>query len=223
MELTNEQIEMQLQANDVLDKFIEDLYDDKKEKKIDGSINIMQLCNAPDNLQFMVQHQSLLGVIARTLRDEHKKSPELTLYLLTTIYCFSNYSVFHQFLIDNKIGDATIRIIEYQLLRMNVLTEEITKQIEKLKADKKDWKKEIEPNRRNLEAITKQQDKILCLCVQILLNIAEDFQIEKKMVSRKITERLIEMLNRSNIFLLIVVITFLKKLSLIRENKNAMV
>ena len=64
---------------------------------------------------------------------------------------------------------------------------------------------------------------MLCLCVQILLNLAEDYSIEKKMVRRKIVETLIELLDRSNIYLIIVTISFLKKLSLIRENKNTMV
>lgn len=33
-------------------------------------------------MEIMLEHETLFGTVSRTLRDEHKKSLELTLYLL---------------------------------------------------------------------------------------------------------------------------------------------
>lgn len=61
------------------------------------------------------------------------------------------------------------------------------------------------------------------MCFQILLNLADNIQIERKMKKRKIVTYLIKMLERNNIFLLLVSVTFLKKLSIFAENKEEMV
>ena len=56
----------------------------------------------------------------------------------------------------------------------------------------------------------------------MLLNIAEDVQIERKMVKKKITSYLGAALGRTNAELLILTVTFLKKLSIFEENKDRM-
>ena len=56
----------------------------------------------------------------------------------------------------------------------------------------------------------------------ILLNLAEDLQIERKIISRKIIHYLMMMMERNNPDLLFIVMTFLKKLSVFGQNKNEM-
>ncbi len=53
--------------------------------------------------------------------------------------------------------------------------------------------------------------------------MAEDIKVEMKMVNKNIVTLLIKTLERSNPELLILVVSFLKKLSIFIENKNAMV
>lgn len=57
----------------------------------------------------------------------------------------------------------------------------------------------------------------------LLLNIAESTDVEKKMRKKNIIGMLIKTLDRSNTDLLILVVTFLKKLSLYRDNVDVMV
>ncbi len=52
--------------------------------------------------------------------------------------------------------------------------------------------------------------------------MAEDFNIEKKMKKRKIVTYLVRLLERNDFHLLIVVLLFLRKLSIISENKAQM-
>lgn len=50
--------------------------------------------------------------------------------------------------------------------------------------------------------------------------MAEDFNIEKKMKKRKIVTYLVRLLERNDFHLLIVVLLFMRKLSIIAENKT---
>jgi hypothetical protein len=57
----------------------------------------------------------------------------------------------------------------------------------------------------------------------LLLNLAEDLKVEVKMRNKSIVSLLIRSLERDNFELLILVVSFLKKLSIFVENKNEMV
>ena len=66
---------------------------------------------------------------------------------------------------------------------------------------------------------------LLCVSVSyyLLLNLAEDTKVEMKMKNKSIVEMLVRTLERDNYELLILVVSFLKKLSIFVENKNEMV
>lgn len=64
---------------------------------------------------------------------------------------------------------------------------------------------------------------LIAVSFYLLLNIAEDTCVEDKMRKKNITGMLTKTLDRDNADLLILVITFLKKLSLFKENVDDMV
>ena len=68
----------------------------------------------------------------------------------------------------------------------------------------------------------KKQEKILFVAFHLLLNLAENLQIERKMKNRRCIYLLMAMLERNNPDLLFIVLNFLKKLSIFGENKNEM-
>lgn len=68
----------------------------------------------------------------------------------------------------------------------------------------------------------KKQEKVLFVGFHLLMNMAEDLQIEKKMVSRGIIKLLMQMMERNNPDLLFIVLNFLKKLSIFGDNKTEM-
>lgn len=57
----------------------------------------------------------------------------------------------------------------------------------------------------------------------LLLNLAEDAKVEMKMKNKKVVPMLVQLLERDNVDLLILVVSFLKKLSIFVENKVEMV
>lgn len=76
---------------------------------------------------------------------------------------------------------------------------------------------------RKMIAIVQRQDRLLYLCLYTLLNLAEDVAVERKMRKKNVVGLLMAMFERSNVELLILAVTFLKKLSIYRENKDQMV
>lgn len=61
------------------------------------------------------------------------------------------------------------------------------------------------------------------VALYLLLNLAEDTRTELKMRNKNIVHMLVKALDRDNFELLILVVSFLKKLSIFMENKNDMV
>ncbi|OMJ87705.1 hypothetical protein SteCoe_10549 [Stentor coeruleus] len=194
-----------------LDNYIELLYSDKLEDKIHSARSLLYLLNEAESIEVMLNHESLIGILARTLRDEYKKSTDLSLYLAGIFYVISNFSTLHAALSQNQIGDTSIKIIEYHIQKYDYMKTELAK-----------VKHDMEKEQKKFEILEKKQNKLLFLCFSILLNIAEDLQIERKIKKRKIISYLIMMLAKDNIALLDVVLRFLKKLSIFAEGKNEM-
>ena len=61
------------------------------------------------------------------------------------------------------------------------------------------------------------------VALYLLLNIAEDMHVEQKMRNKGLVSQLVSLLERANQELLILVVSFLKKMSIFVENKDEMV
>lgn len=75
---------------------------------------------------------------------------------------------------------------------------------------------------KRYRTLTKKQEQLLRVAFYLLLNIAEDVNVEEKMIKKNIIGLLVKALNRDNEELLVLVVTFLKKLSIIQSNKDEM-
>lgn len=67
-----------------------------------------------------------------------------------------------------------------------------------------------------------QQESLLYVATHLLLNLAEDTRVQIKMKNKGIVGNLIELLDRDNVEFLILIVNFLKKLSIFAENKDEM-
>jgi hypothetical protein len=82
---------------------------------------------------------------------------------------------------------------------------------------------DIDREIRKAGLLTRRSEGLLYVCIHLLLNLAEDLEIERKMCKRGIVGLLTPLLERDNAFLLLLVVNFLRKLSIFEENKDAMV
>ncbi|CAD8131812.1 unnamed protein product [Paramecium pentaurelia] len=197
-----------------LEKLLEVFYDEKIEPKKEAAKQILGLATQQQNLEYLISHEQFLSTLSRTLRDEHKKSTELTLYLLCVFYILSNYLEFHQILSEHQIGDITMKIIESQIQRFDLRYAELM--------EKQGQPQQLQELRK-LNLMIAKQEKLFYVGFTILMNMAEDPIIENKMRKRKIITFLLRMLERNNFYLLIVTLLFLKKLSIVNECKLQMV
>ena len=129
---------------------------------------------------------------------------DLMVNILYVFYSFSHFSQFHEIITKFKVGLVVMEAIAYE-----------EKRREKIQSTKK--KKKSDKN----EKITKQEN-LLYVCFRILLNLAENIDIESKMRKRGLIPHLVNALNRENPELLCVLVTFLRKLSIFPENRREM-
>jgi len=130
-------------------------------------------------MEIMLDHETLFGTVSRTLRDDFKKSIDLTLYLLNIFQAYSNFTQFHEFLSTNQIGDTTMKIIEHEIKRYILRVKEFQAKSTQLKEAEgtAQWDEMAEYMRkeeRKLAVMVKKQEKVLFVAFHLLLNLAED-------------------------------------------------
>ncbi|XP_046371421.1 kinesin-associated protein 3-like [Haliotis rufescens] len=206
--------------NDV-DEYLELLYEDIPDK-VRGSALILQLSRNPDNLEELFQNETVIGALARVLREDWKKSTEVATNIIYTYFCFSSFSQFHGVILHFKIGALSMAIVEHELKKYGIWTEELQKK--RTAADPKSYKlkEDYEKSFRKFESLVKRQEQLLRVAYYLLLNLAEDLKVEMKMKNKGVVRMLVKTLERSNFELLILVVSFLKKMSIFIENKKEM-
>lgn len=214
-----------------IDNYIEMLYNENMETKLKGWISILHLWFSAVNMEEMIEHESLIPAISRTLRDEYKKSLDMSLYLLNVFYAYSHFTDFHSLLIQNQIGDTCQKIIDYEIKRYIARVNEYTMRMKMVKeaqetpnadTDLKELQNLFRKEEKRLIVTVKKQEKVLFVTFHILLNLAEDLQVEREMKEKGIVKQLMSILERNNPDLLYIVLSFLKKLSVFGSNKDAM-
>ncbi|KAK7872396.1 hypothetical protein R5R35_007010 [Gryllus longicercus] len=296
--------------NDI-EQYVELLYEDIPEK-VNGSALILQLARVPDNLVELANNESALSALSRVLREDWKKSIELSINIVYIFFCFSAYSQFHNIVLQYKIGSLCMEILDYELRRYDQWKDELESRRKKceincssilqnssaagdnntsLVVESKGQENNNEVRRRVLEGIShipiaagdnrrrtmegistpvevydhrrrhseivrafspnsmrnmdpkdehkriteeydkmklklqnliKKQDQLLRVIIYLLLNLAENTKVEDKMRKKNICGMLAKTLDRENANLLHLVVTFLRKLSLFKENVDDM-
>lgn len=197
------------------EKYLELFYEEDYEKKIKGARAILYLSKDP-NCMAELANEYVFNILSRTLKEHHKKNMELLIDLLAFFNGYSFYDTFHEELMGYGIGETCINIIEFQYSKYVIRKEDLIK-----KHESKDNNFNNELN--NFLFMIRKQDRILRLSLNILINLADNPKVEKKMVKKDIIVALQRNLNRSNVNLLVMILLFLKKLSIYNVNKDFMI
>uniref|UniRef100_A0AAR2K7P6 Kinesin associated protein 3 n=1 Tax=Pygocentrus nattereri TaxID=42514 RepID=A0AAR2K7P6_PYGNA len=212
-----EGMELDEEANiNSIDDYVELLYEDVPEK-IRGATLILHLARNPDNLEELLQNETALGALARVLREDWKQSVDLATTIIYIFFCFSSFIQFHGLITYYKIGALCMNIIEHELKRYDLWQEELQK-----KKKNQNLKKEYEKALKKYQGLLTKQEQLLRVALYLLLNLSEDTRTELKMRNKNIVHLLVKTLDRDNEELLVLVVSFLKKLSIFLENKNDM-
>ncbi|XP_029355317.1 kinesin-associated protein 3a isoform X2 [Echeneis naucrates] len=217
-------VELNEEANITsIDEYVELLYEGIQEK-IKGATLIFQLACNPNNLEELNNNEAALGALARVLREDWKQSVDLATTIIYIFFCFSSFSHFHGLVTHFKIGALCMNIIEHELKRYDLWQDELQKKRKAYEefTDNQNLKKEHDKSFRKYQSLLIKQEQFLRVALCLLLNLAEDTRTELKMRNKNIVNILVKILDREDEELLLVVISFLKKLSIFLENKNDM-
>ncbi|XP_071769551.1 kinesin-associated protein 3a [Centroberyx gerrardi] len=217
-------VELDEEANiNNIDDYVELLYEDIQEK-IRGATLIFHLAQNSDNLEELMQNKTALGALARVLREDWKQSVDLATTIIYVFFCFSSFSQFHGLVTHYKIGALCMNIIEHELKRYDLWQDELQKKKKAYEEDSENQtlKKEHEKAFRKYQSLLIKQEQLLRVALFLLLNLAEDTRTELKMRNKNIVHLLVKILDREDEELLVLVVSFLKKLSIFLENKNDM-
>ncbi|XP_076806498.1 kinesin-associated protein 3-like isoform X2 [Clavelina lepadiformis] len=207
-----------------IDDYVELLYEDVP-SKIKASALLLRLTRNPDNLEELNHHATVLGALTRVLREDWRKSVELSTNIMYIFFCFSAYTQFHSVIAHHKIGALCMTIAEHELARHNSWREDVEKRKQEIanQPDNDQMIKDYEKANKKYQGLVRKQDQLLRVAFYLLLNLAEDTRVEAKMKNKGIVGLLVKALEtRRNPDLILLVISFLKKLSIFLENKNEM-
>lgn len=203
-----------------IDKYADLLYEEKYEDKIKGARYILYMIQEPQIMyQIAANKSNIFDILSRTLRDEQRKTVELSQILLAFFCSYSYYYDFHPVLISQTIGEICMAIIDFQHMKYEIRKDEIVRFSSNQKISNTEYQTALD----KFMFLVRKQDRILKMAFLILLHLAEEPRIEKKMVKKDIVGAIIKHINRPNINLLSELLIFLKKLSLFQVNKDAMI
>uniref|UniRef100_A0A3Q0QUF9 Kinesin-associated protein 3b n=1 Tax=Amphilophus citrinellus TaxID=61819 RepID=A0A3Q0QUF9_AMPCI len=189
-----------------VDEYVELLYEDLPEK-IRGSALILQLARNPDNLE---------ELLLAHIHDIHSH------YRASSFYLFPlSFSQFHGVVSHYKIGALCMTVVEHELKRHDAWREELRKK-NKSAPENGSLRREQDKALRKYQGLLAKQEQLLRVSLYLLLNLAEDTRTEFKMRNKNIVGLLVKVLDRDDEELLVLVVSFLKKLSIFLENKNDM-
>uniref|UniRef100_A0A914ZHC8 Kinesin-associated protein n=1 Tax=Panagrolaimus superbus TaxID=310955 RepID=A0A914ZHC8_9BILA len=190
-----------------IESYIELLYEETEKTK--GTAYILSLSSKPSNLQRLIDNDVLMAALTRVFREDSKKNFELATNIAVIFLRLSSIKSLQTVISHYKIGALSMQLIENELKRWEIWKNEAKTSIE-VKAKKK-W-----------EFAIQRQDELVSVLLQILINLADDLRVENKMVKRGILTILIKCLDHGTPNLMVSAITFLWKLSVFVENKDAM-
>uniref|UniRef100_A0A3P9LD50 Kinesin associated protein 3 n=1 Tax=Oryzias latipes TaxID=8090 RepID=A0A3P9LD50_ORYLA len=203
-----------------IDEYVELLYEGIPEK-IRASALILQLARNPDNLEELLHNEAALGALARILREDWKQSVDLATIIIYIFFCFSSFSQFHAVVSHHKIGALCMSVLDHELKRHDVWCEELRKK-NKSAPENGSLRRDQEKVLKKYQSLLTKQEELLRVSLYLLLNLAEDTRTELKMRNKNIVGLLVKLLERNDEELLVLVVSFLKKLSIFLENKTDM-
>ncbi len=209
-----------------LEEYIELLYEEVA-SKVRGSGLILQLARNPDNLEELAGNERLLGALSRVLREEWRASIDLATNIIYVFFCFSTFTQFHPVVSHYKVGSLVMDIADFESSRYQQWNEDYLRKKKKHEKQQQQQQQqqsdsqedEFSKFERRFLGFVSKQEQALRVSFYLLLNLAEDPKVEEKMRKKHVVQLLIAVLDRSNDELLILAVSFLKKLSIYVENK----
>ena len=88
---------------------------------------VLSLCGRVGDLEHLVQHQTLMGALARVLQEDGKKSTRSRTTSCACFSVFSNFVEMHQLLAQHRVGSVCLEVVAFETDRITHHSKEIEK------------------------------------------------------------------------------------------------
>ena len=153
-----------------------------------------------------------MQALSRVLREDGKRSIDLCTNIISVFFSLSNFSQFHPLIMEQQMGAKTVDIIDLEVKRADHRAKEegiSPGMVAQRAMEARMGKVKLQERERKMLGLVQKQDRLLYMSFYLLLNLAEDVTVERKMKKKNITLYLVKMLDRANVELLILVSTTL--------------
>lgn len=201
-----------------LDTYLEALYDEDLGVKATAAAALAHLSRDPCALDVLQGHPALLQALSRLLREDAKKSAELSISLLMVFFALSHLPLAHALLVQNQVGSLTMELMVLELRRAEHWQQREGVAVADVGA-KLLMGEALAMRETRLAGMLARQEPLLYVGLSLLLNMAQtDVAVEAKMVKKGLLSLLAVLLDRGSPQLLLLVTTFLHRLSLFADN-----
>lgn len=135
---------------------------------------INQLCKS-ELLEDIVQNHQLMSALARLLGDDTNRPLEMLFLLGKLFLSLSMIIDFHQILLNQRVGALTLAVVELEVKRAQ----------QRIGTDSSS-------TFSGQLYFSKQQGRVLFICLSILNNLAADSAVLKKMIKRSLVDLVIQ-------------------------------
>jgi hypothetical protein len=162
---------------------------------------LAELSQLDRNLPRITQEDPLINTLMNGLKTFAVSSLAACIQIISIFERMSYYTRYSEFLTRFKIGATTLNLFHAQVALRNVADQSLSKE--------------------KLSGYMASQNHLLRLIISLLFNISENASAMRKMVNKDILTPLCGVLDRRNPDLLILALRFIRKISLVPVNWNA--
>lgn len=110
---------------------------------------------------FLFLLEAVLSALSRVLREDWRKSLDLSTNIIYTFFCFSTYTHFHTVIVQYKIGSLCMDVIEHELKRYDQMKSDL----EARKNPESSREKELNKSTDDLDIMSEEKPKDVRLTI----------------------------------------------------------
>jgi len=196
---------------EAMDESLELIYG-SVEEKLKGIKKVISCCHHLESLELFIRNHQLMSALSRLFGEDSDLPTDLSFTIGKLFYAFSTDEKYHETLSSYRVGALAFGVVELELKRA-------------LHRKKVDILKEDEVNLPaafsfRQYSFSKKQERVIFVCLGILVNLASDFVVLEKMMKKSLVSLLRSCLQQKSKQSVYMTLCLLRKSTIFDETAN---